>query len=119
METGYMEHFGHTAALLVALSVGFSFTLIPYMIFKMRKNERAPKYLSREWIIIAFLAAIVSYVILRDGELMDKKIVETIFWCFCINVGVFQLGRLFEKGMSLKFERNGTKIEIEKEVKNS
>jgi hypothetical protein len=79
------------------------------------KSDRARKYLSREWIVIAFLAAIVSYVILRDGALMDKPIVSTIFWCFCINVGVFQGGRLLEKGMSIKYEKNGTKIEIEQE----
>jgi hypothetical protein len=79
------------------------------------KDDRARKYLSREWIVIAFLSAAVTYVILRDGVLMDKPIVSTIFWCFCINVGVFQAGRLLEKGLSVKYEKNGTKIEIEQE----
>jgi hypothetical protein len=45
---------------------------------------------------------------------MDKPIVSTIFWCFCINVGIFQAGRLLEKGLSVRYEKNGTKIEIQK-----
>jgi hypothetical protein len=107
-------HFGHTAALLVALAVAMLFTWVPFMVQKWYfKDSKARKYLSREWIVIAFLSAIVTYVILRDGALMDKPIVTTIFWCFCINVGVFQAGRLLEKGMSVRFEKNGTKIELE------
>jgi hypothetical protein len=110
------EHFGHTAALMVALIVALLFTYVPFLVQKWYlKNDKARKYLSREWIVIAFLAAIVTYVILRDGILMDKPIVSTIFWCFCINVGIFQAGRLLEKGLSIKYEKNGTKIEIEKE----
>jgi hypothetical protein len=110
------EHFGHTAALMVALTVALLFTYVPFLVQKWySKDNNARKYLSREWIIIAFLAAIVTYVILRDGILMDKPIVSTIFWCFCINVGIFQAGRLLEKGLSIKYEKNGTKIEIEKE----
>jgi hypothetical protein len=50
---------------------------------------------------------------------MDKPIVSTIFWCFCINVGIFQAGRLLEKGMSIRYEKNGTKIEIEQENKTN
>jgi hypothetical protein len=109
------EHFGHTGALLIALMVALMFTYVPFMVQKWYlKNDKARKYLSREWIVIVFLSAIVTYVILRDGTLMDKPIVSTIFWCFCINVGIFQAGRLLEKGLSVRYEKNGTKIEIEK-----
>jgi hypothetical protein len=110
------EHFGHAGALLMSCCVALAFTYLPFLVLKLfMKDPRARKYLSREWIVIAFLSAVVTYVILRDGALMDKPIVSTIFWCFCINVGVFQAGRLLEKGLSVKYEKNGTKIEIEQE----
>jgi hypothetical protein len=100
----------------VACGVALAFTYLPFLVLKLfMKDPRARKYLSREWIVIAFLSAVVTYVILRDGALMDKPIVSTIFWCFCINVGVFQAGRLLEKGLSVRYEKNGTKIEIEQE----
>jgi hypothetical protein len=109
------EHFGHTGALLIALMVALLFTYVPFLVQKWYlRDDKARKYLSREWIVIAFLSAIVTYVILRDGSLMDKPIVSTIFWCFCINVGIFQAGRLLEKGLSVRYEKNGTKIEIQK-----
>jgi hypothetical protein len=113
------EHFGHEVALLVALAVALLFTYVPFLVQKWYlKNDKARKYLSREWIVIAFLSAIVTYVILRDGALMDKPIVSTIFWCFCINVGIFQGGRLLEKGLSVKFQRGDTSIELEGEKTN-
>jgi RsiW-degrading membrane proteinase PrsW (M82 family) len=110
-------HFGHTAALFVALAVAILFTYVPFWVQRLFKNKDAHKYLSREWVIIAFLSAIVSYVILRDGALMDKPIVTTIFWCFCISAGIFQVGRLLEKGMSIKFKKGDAELEIEKDKK--
>jgi hypothetical protein len=114
------QHFGHTTALLVALGVAMLFTWVPFIVQKWYfKDERARKYLSREWIVVTFLSAIVTYVILRDGALMDKPIVTTIFWCFCINSGAYQIGRMLEKGMSFRFEKNGTKIEVERDKNES
>jgi FtsH-binding integral membrane protein len=109
-------HFGHSVALLIALGVAILFTYIPFLVTRyITKSPTAGKYLSREWIIIAFLSAIVSYVILRDGMMMDKPIISTIFWTFCIIVGLFQAGRFFEKGMSIRLKKGDAEIEIDRD----
>jgi hypothetical protein len=110
-----LDHFGHISGLWIAVFVFSAFTFFPWGIYRILKNPKAPKYLCREWIVCAFLSGIVAYAIFCDGDLMDKPIVNTIFYVFAFNIGVFQLGRLWEKGIAFKFTKGDMSISLEKD----